>query len=818
MDGEEKDLFPAAPEEAAPAEQKVLEPLESTEQKFLEPTEQKELVPVNEELPEPVPGEDEAEADDDKTGKKDAKVLPMKKLPALLRKSYSKRGLKSKILGRVSIPSDKALLEELFVEGADEKRPKKFAVPRDRLFSRREITKLRLLSKEMERKGRIMLLPLAIVLGLICAVVFVVSLFKNPLLKKALIAGGETVFGAKTEIGSVDLRILDASLTLNKVTVGNKNEVMKNLFELERVNLDFNLAQALRGKFIAQNLEVSGIALNTDRTTSCELPEKKVPDSATNKEEKESVEDSAFMQSLKEKSSLALDNVKNMAFDMLGGSDVESIVNNLRSQLQTPAMAEKAVADVQTLMEKWKGRPEDIKAQVEGFANEVKGLQNINVKSISDVKSLQSVLEQVNGVIEQSKSLKTTAEGLKDEVIADANSVRSLSDSLANAVAADKDMVQTRLASVVNAVKNARQILSNALSSVAFSMAGKYYPYVNQGLGYAEQLKNNTLFQKAMDISAKNSAEKKKKDGPKRMKGTTFWYVKENPTFLIERAKVSGKNFAANIEEITNDQNVRGKTTKLAGTLMASGIEHLANAVLDVRSGSTEPLISVDYTGDGFKAAVDGSKIAAANGIPSIDGTAKLFLSAAAREDGFSASGTVDLNPVSLTTDGFSSAIVTKYYRQALDTVKSMDITYNFGYTKADGVNLSLDGNFADQFSAAIKSVVASLGNDAKDAALKRINAEINKASNTYLAKTKDFLGIEGDIQVENTKLADIQSLLEKKRAELEAELKARASGAVQSKVEELTGNTEAAKAASSVVDKASDKASGLLKKFGKKD
>ncbi len=782
-------------------EEKKLEPVETEPQDT--GTESTELVTTEE------------SDGDDKTGKKDAKVLPLKKLPAILRKSYSKRGLKSKILGKISIPSDKALLEELFIEGADEKKPKKFAIPRDRLFSKREIAKFRSLAKEMERKGRIMLLPLAIVFGIIFAIAFVITVFKNPLLKKALIAGGEAAFGAKTEIGSVDLRILDASLTVNKIAVGNKNAVMKNLFELERINLDFNLAQALRGKFLAENLEVSGIALNTDRNTSCELPVKK--SSKKEKEEKEAIEDSAFMKSLREKSTLALTNVKNQALDMLGGSDVESIVNNLRSQLQTTAMAEQAVADVQGLVEKWKGKPEEIKTQVEDFANQVKDLQNINVKSISDVKSLQTVLEQINAVIEQSKSLKTTAEGLKDEVVDDANGVRTLSESLANAVVADKNMVQNRLATVVNAVKNAKQLLTDAISSVAFSMVGKYYPYVRQAQGYVDQIKENTFVQKALDISAKNAAEKKKKSGPKRMKGTTFWYLSENPTFLIEKAKVSGQNFKATIEEITNDQNVRNKTTKLTGTLAAAGIEHLANAVLDVRSASTEPLISLNYTGDGFKAAVDGTKIAAANGIPSINGTAKLLLSAAAREDGFSASGTVDLNPVVLTTDGFSSEIVTKYYRQALDTVKSMDIGYQFAYNKAEGVNLALDGNFADQFSAAIKSVVESIGNDAKDAALKRLNAEINNASNEYLAKAKDFLGIEGDIEIQNTKLADIQTILEKKRDELEAELKARASGAVQSKVEELTGNAEAAKAASDVVDKATDKASELLKKFGKK-
>ena len=173
-----------------------------------------------------------------------------------------------------------------------------------------------------------------------------------------------------------------------------------------------------------------------------------------------------------------------------------------------------------------------------------------------------------------------------------------------------------------------------------------------------------------------------------------------------------------------------------------------------------------------------------------------------------SASGMVDLNPVKLSTDGFASEIITKYYRQALEAVEAMDIGYLLDFSKLKGLDLSLDGDFADQFASAIKGIVESLGNEAKQEAVKRLNKYINSASNEYVSKAKEFLGLEGDIDVQNTKMSDIQSILEKKKTELEAEIKKRANDKVQSKVEEVTGSSDAAKAAT-------DAANNLFKKFG---
>ncbi|MBQ3686977.1 MAG: hypothetical protein II932_04020, partial [Treponema sp.] len=181
-----------------------------------------------------------------KTKKKDRKIFPKKKLPKIFRKAYSERKLKRAILKPVSIPRDKAFLQDLFVKGGDAKKALKLAVADDRLFSKREIARLRSLAKDIEsHKGRFMLLPFA---ALIAFIMFIASTFmaiKNPLLKKVLTSVAQDAVGAKVDIGSVNLRVLGASLTIQDVAVGNKDSVMKNIVQFDKLDLNFNLTQAL---------------------------------------------------------------------------------------------------------------------------------------------------------------------------------------------------------------------------------------------------------------------------------------------------------------------------------------------------------------------------------------------------------------------------------------------------------------------------------------------------------------------------------------------------------------------------------------------
>ena len=745
-----------------------------------------------------------------KTKKKDQKILPKKKLPKIFRKAYSEKKLRRAILKPITIPRDKAFLQEMFVKGGDAKKHLKFAVADDRLFSKREIKRLRSLAKDIEsHKGRFMLLPFVAVIVFIAFLVSAFTAIKNPLLKKVLTSVAQDAVGAKVDIGSVDLKLLGASLTIKDVEVGNKDSVMKNIVQFDTLDLNFNLTQALRGKFDAENLELSGIKFNTDRTTSCELPEDK---KKKKEESQESFADSEFAKNLKAGSQAALADLQNQAVDLLGGSDVESIVSNLRSQITSIDKAKSAQTQVEGLVSKWTGKPDEVKGKVEDYKASVKKIQSIDVKKISDPAVLQEYITTINSIVNDTKALGESAKALKDEVLADANGVKDTTEAITNAVKADKDMLKARLTAIVDTVKNAKLLLNDALETVAYSMLGDYYPYVKKGIYYAEQIKQNSITQTVLAETGKNKADaSKKKEGSNRLAGTTFWFGDNNPTFLIERAFVSGEGFDATIEEITNDQNARNKTTKVNGNFTLAGISHAAKLVLDTRSASTEPLIKADYTGDGIKALFDGARVALKSGVPSLEGLAKVSLSAAAGSGFLSAGGSVDLTPIKMTTDGFASAMISKYYQEALDAIKTLLVGFNLDFSELEGMNLQLLGDFADKFTESLTAIVKGIGNEAKDKALARLNEEINNSSNAYFNKAKEFLGIEEGIDLANTDLESMQGILEAKKKEIQDRITDLGKGKLQEALEDKLGDSEAA---SGITNAAGDAAEKLFDKI----
>ena len=354
------------------------------------------------------------------------------------------------------------------------------------------------------------------------------------------------------------------------------------------------------------------------------------------------------------------------------------------------------------------------------------------------------------------------------------------------AVKADKDMLKARLTAIVDTVKNAKLLLNDALETVAYSMLGDYYPYVKKGIYYAEQIKQNSVTQTVLAEAEKNKSDaSKKKEGSNRLAGTTFWFGDNNPAFLIERAFVSGDGFDATIEEITNDQNARNKTTTVNGNFTLAGISHAAKLVLDTRSASTEPLIKADYTGDGIKALFDGARVALKSGVPSLEGLAKISLSAAAGS-------------------GF------------LDAIKTMLVGFNLDFSELEGMNLQLLGDFADKFTESLSAIVKGIGNEAKDKALARLNEEINNSSNAYFNKAKEFLGIQDGIDLANTDLDSMQGILEAKKQEIQDRITELGKGKLQEALEDKLGDSEAASgitnAAGDAAGKLFDKIKGLPK------
>ena len=204
--------------------------------------------------------------------KEPTKVLA-KKLPKIYKKQYTEKAFEKKLLKHLYIETDKDLVKELFQTSTDKKGRTVMVVPKDKQIAKKDFARYKVLAKQIaEQKGGIKIVPLLAVIILVVAIGIVVTLFKNIVLEKAITSSMQKIFNAKTEIGLVDLQIFDASLEIKDLQQANKDSPMKNLFQIDEIKLDFNLTELLRGKLYAEKMIVSGVALDTERKTSGELP------------------------------------------------------------------------------------------------------------------------------------------------------------------------------------------------------------------------------------------------------------------------------------------------------------------------------------------------------------------------------------------------------------------------------------------------------------------------------------------------------------------------------------------------------------------
>jgi uncharacterized protein (TIGR03545 family) len=116
--------------------------------------------------------------------------------------------------------------------------------------------------------------------GVIASVIVIVLVvvfnlvFLNPLVKMALVAAGQAVFKAKVEIASIDIWPFKSKALIKGLVIADKAHELRNLFEAEEIDTNFQVLQLFRMKLIVDKIAVINLAAGTDRKTSGFLPQK----------------------------------------------------------------------------------------------------------------------------------------------------------------------------------------------------------------------------------------------------------------------------------------------------------------------------------------------------------------------------------------------------------------------------------------------------------------------------------------------------------------------------------------------------------------
>ena len=695
--------------------------------------------------------------------KNEPKKVPAKKLPKIYKKQYTQKAFEKKLLKHLYIETDKDLVKQLFETSTDKKGRTVMVVPKDKEIAKKDFARYQVLAKQIaEQKGGIKWVPLLAVIILIAAIGIVVTLFKNVVFEKALTSSMQKIFGAKTEVSSVDLQIFGASLEINDLQQANKDSPMKNLFQIDNIKMDFNLTELLRGKFCAENMVVSGVALDTERKTSGEIP---------------------IVHKTKEE------------------KKTESQIQKKTDELKSPQVATTIAKDVQSSVEKWKETPVKMQKDVTDFTKSVEAVTKTHWGGIDNLTKLKEALETVNAAITKGNTLKSSIESTTNSIKADTKKVQEYSSQIETAVKSDMALVDSKITEMKNlfSPSGLQNIMNEAIESMLYSVLGKYYPYVNKVKDAAMSIKSSgsgkTVAKKSDSTEKKEKKQKKQTVTKARLPGRTIYYKQNTvPKFLIQNVEASGYEYGTEnllfkgvASEISSDQDVRGKPTSIQADFKILGHNNSASAIIDAREDSSASLVTLSYVGGGYPIAADAQ-------VFKLNSTSDINAKLSAEKDGsFIIGGSLDMNISEMTGMTFEPAKVCQLYQKALADVKKLSVGFNVGYDVSNGMIVSIQnpeklaGQLVNPIVNVLQGELNSIASDTKS----KVTAILSEKTNGATDKIAEFTNIQKSIEDSKSKMEDMNKQLELKKKELSKRIEELTKQATSKAVEKVIGDTD---------------------------
>ncbi|MEK7389525.1 MAG: TIGR03545 family protein [Elusimicrobiota bacterium] len=494
-----------------------------------------------------------------------------------------------------------------------------------------------------------------------------VVFFFDPLLKRALIAGGQAAAGAKVDIGFLRSRWLKGTLEIGRVAVADREQTMRNLVEFSRADLRLDISAALRGKVVVRTASLEGLRLNTARARDGALPNPPPPSALS----------LAIRKQIAPVSDAAL-------------AQVDQTRSNVSTEIDAAKLAslrklDEAKAKAADIEQRWKGKAEEANA-IEKDARDIAE----QLKSLGSSGDLLKKMSETQRAQQRIKALMARIDSQKTEAQSD----------LASAQALLKEAEELR-----------KQDLNGLLASAGLPTLDSA-DLARRLLGQQTAARLSTAL-KWMKLAREKAAARgaAAPPPPPRRKGVDVEFPRAHayPQFLLEDARLAGtldgmSSGALDLSGLLNGVTSNPKLYAKPATLSLSGRSAAGPAVtLNARLDQhKDPVgVSIEVDGSGFSlagAALGDASVGGLvkNGVAAVKGRLSCAAENWTGEFLVSATG-VELEPrISLT--GPAAALVG-------DAFKSLSaFTVRVGVSgKEDDLKLSFSSNIGDVVAAAMK-------------------------------------------------------------------------------------------------------------------
>ena len=656
-----------------------------------------------------------------KKQKKEAKKTQIK-LPRIFKKTFTENQLQRKILKKIYIADDRKFVRELYKEAGENKKGKKlYAIPTETLVEKKEQNRLKTIATDIKsQKGRIRVVPLIAAVTTIAIICFLFITFKNRLIKNAIVNVCESVFEAKCDIDSVDFRLFDASFKLHHLQIANKKQPMKNLFECDRIALDFDLTSLLRARFITDEIAVSGMKTNTDRTYSGDISAKL----AAKKKQKAEKEESELIKIVKERSNATLDYMKSSFQGVFDQYNPVNIIENCYKNLKTPDAAKTATDETNLLIEEYKNKPQEIQDKLKVIQEAYDKVKSININELKkNPAKIPDVIKTIESLKTDAETLKKETEAIVNNIKQDFNKTQTMAKNLQNAITDDKNMISAQVNKITSlSISDGQRFITTTLEGASYQLLGQYYPYVVQGVAYLNEIKaRNAKKEPTTDDKIKSSIAK-------RAKGVDVYYKALPPKVWIKKLTVDGFNFSFNMKDVSSDMDYVGRPASGVFKIGINNIDHTGTVVVDTRTNTTAPLVLIDYNCDKLPLNIEKTMFGAQDipGVPSIKTSSNFDVALEIFEnEGFKLTGTGIFTNMVLTAQAFEPEWVSTIYLNTLKNINEMKFKASCGYTNTNkldlGFSTDIDKQFMNAFTKELKAQLYTLKTKAEQELSKKI-------------------------------------------------------------------------------------------------
>lgn len=193
--------------------------------------------------------------------------MKKKKIPGLFKKKYPERKLQTKVLKRIHIPKDRALVLNLFAANDEGKMELIQDIP-DEVFSR-----LKPLAKSIKKnRGFVSRWKAAVVLVVVGSALIFNLVFKDKLVGRAAESALESVFQGAAEIQKPRFSLLKGTFSYGALSIADADDRMRNLIETGPAELRINMGELAKKRFRIEEASLTGVRWDTIRQEGSALP------------------------------------------------------------------------------------------------------------------------------------------------------------------------------------------------------------------------------------------------------------------------------------------------------------------------------------------------------------------------------------------------------------------------------------------------------------------------------------------------------------------------------------------------------------------